>query len=156
MSEASDMTEQTESAEVEVARAAATLYDEVRAAVIAEPIGSLARRLHTALGNLAHAVLTSEPAAAAEVETLSCLEAACLEGLIVTPHGWRYRPSKGAAAILASDWLAADRAAAEGRGAERVLAAVRARFNAPDAPTELDAALRDILAAARAATGGGS
>lgn len=35
------------------------------------------------------------------------LEAACLEGLIDTPHGWRYRPSKGAdavEAVLADVW----------------------------------------------------
>jgi hypothetical protein len=31
----------------------------------------------------------------------SALEAACLEGLIETRHGWRYRPSRGADAVLA-------------------------------------------------------
>jgi hypothetical protein len=55
------MTEQTDAAEV--ARDAATLYDEVHAAVMAEPVGSLARRLHSALGDLAHAVLTAPDAA---------------------------------------------------------------------------------------------
>lgn len=39
------------------ARKAASVYDEVHAAVVAEPVGSLARRLHSALGDLSSAVL---------------------------------------------------------------------------------------------------
>lgn len=43
----------------EQAREAAALYDETRDAVIASPVGSIERRLHSALGDLAHAALTT-------------------------------------------------------------------------------------------------
>lgn len=73
------MSEQTEGAEVE-ARKAADLYDEVHAAVVAEPVGSLARRLHSALGDLAHAVLMPPHSAAV-------VAARGAEGGGLCPHG---------------------------------------------------------------------
>lgn len=40
------------------AKRAATLYDETLARVQASPVGSVERRLHSALGDLAHVVLS--------------------------------------------------------------------------------------------------
>ena len=49
------------------------------------------------------------------------LESACLEGLIYTDYGeWKYRPSKGAAAVLDSDWFAQRLATARAEGAREV------------------------------------
>src|SRR5690606_656560 len=45
-----------------------------------------------------------EPVTLSEAER-EALEAACLEGLVATPHGYKYRPSDGADAV--TNWLAA-------------------------------------------------
>ncbi len=40
------------------------------------------------------------------MDDIEDLEKACLEGLISTEHGYKYRPSLGAEHVLKSDWLA--------------------------------------------------
>lgn len=67
------------------------------------------------------------PGQALTDEEREALEAACLEGLVHTEHGYRYRPAKGADAVVA--WLAA-RATAPGTEASEASDALRAAADA--------------------------
>lgn len=131
------MTEQTDAAEV--ARDAATLYDEVRGDVMAEPVGSLVRRLHSALGDLAHAVLTAPDPAAAEVRGAQAERMRRMDYAAV--KGYELGYVEGAQAVLAA--------------VEAYVAEVEANAAEHQHLPRLD---RDVLrarAAAAAAGGGG-
>lgn len=73
----------------------------------------------------------SEVEASEIVFDAESLESACLEGLMLTEHGWRYRPSVGAAAVLAAGYISPARhdaliAEAKAAGAAEVVARVEA------------------------------
>jgi hypothetical protein len=90
----------------------------------------------------------------AEVEALARIVGRLIEADGNTKYydlpGSGWTPGREIArAVLASDWLAADRAAAEARGAKAVLDAIEAEFG-----SNLAWSRHSVLAAARAAARG--